>query len=360
MEAVKRQYLKYACKGAIVAFLSLFIAYIFGIKQYYWVLFGAITVLKLNIGASFRRGKERLLGTFSGVIASMLLVNIFVDWPLGVYLLLPLFFFLAIYYFHDYFIAMFFITLAFVLALGIQTQHPLNFGLMRILDTLLGVAIAFFVSLFLWPESVKNMLSLELAEFLEKTKQLSIEFGSAFLQKPIDVRHKREAVIALDNLFLNVQEDFDLLAHEPGRRKYAAEKKEKLMLVLDRLRGIISLLGYLAVSSQCKSSLPKNTAQKLSLITQETNNVLSQLISQLQVPANSSAEQLENKSSSEQNALLIDREITDVTLEIKSLVKAGGCPRELAIMVYSYLQNMQDFIQQLRALNKLNLSIEAY
>lgn len=353
MEAVKKQYLKYACKGAVVALLSLLIAHLLGIKQYYWVLFGAVTVLKLNIGASFRRGKERLLGTFSGVLASMLLADFFMHWQLGVYLFIPVFFFLAIYYFQQYFISMFFITLTFVLVLGVSTQHPISFGITRIADTIIGVIIAFGISLLIWPESAKNMLSAELAKYLTTIKNLSVEFANGFLNQSLNLREKRQALKELDALYLSLQEDFNLLSHEPGRKKIAMKKKDQLMLVLDRLRGIICLLGYLAVTDECERNLSQEVLQKLESITSNIEQALTALIQQFQPETNQNANGSNNYLGIEIKN--IDHEIASITIEIKSCVKSGRCPRDTAVMIYTYLQAMDDFIKQLQVLATIEL-----
>lgn len=152
----KKEYLKYALKGGIAALLALFTAYILDIQQGYWVLFGAIAVTKLHVEASLRRVKERMYGTLLGVAISLLLALCLLHWPLGIAIIIPLCVFGAVYYFPYYAIAVIFITILFVLTFGVISQQPITYGLARIVDTSIGVALALMISFFLWPYKEKN------------------------------------------------------------------------------------------------------------------------------------------------------------------------------------------------------------
>lgn len=149
-EITKKDYLKYAIKGGIIALLVLVVAHILHIRNNYWVLFGAITVTKLKTDASLQRSKQRIYGTLIGVGISLLMALCLLHWPLGITIIIPLCIFGAVYYLPHYAIAMIFITVLFVLTFGVAAHNPVYYGIARIMDTALGVALALTIS-YLWP-----------------------------------------------------------------------------------------------------------------------------------------------------------------------------------------------------------------
>jgi uncharacterized membrane protein YccC len=147
----KKLYVKYAIKGGLVALLSLIVAQLLHIQYAYWILFGAVTVIKLQTDVSLRRGTERIYGTLLGVGISLLLALCLLHWPLGIAIIIPLCIFGAVYYLPYYSLGMMFITILFVLTFGITTHDPIHYGMARIMDTSIGVVLALAVSYMLWP-----------------------------------------------------------------------------------------------------------------------------------------------------------------------------------------------------------------
>lgn len=227
--SIRKEYLQFALKGAFVSMLALSISHVLHLHQYYWVLFGAITVLKFNIGASFQRGKERLWGTFLGVLVSLLLANIFLHWTFGVYFLIPVCIFFAVYYLHDYFVSMFFMTLIFVLTIGVMSARPVDFAVARIGDTLIGVAMAGVVSLLIWPKSAGETLQTEVARFIDA----------------VEARNLQE----IERWFTAIEVTLELLQHEPVKKFWRSRERSLLRDTLDELRSIVCLLVYLGDSS---------------------------------------------------------------------------------------------------------------
>ncbi|MES2203600.1 MAG: FUSC family protein, partial [Pseudomonadota bacterium] len=216
--SINQEYLKYAIKGGLAALLALVSAYFLDIQQSYWVLFGAMTVTKLHVGASFHRGKQRIYGTLLGVIISVLLALYLLHWPLGIALIMPICIFGAVYYFPYYSVCVVFITILFVLTFGVASHHPIHYGVARILDTALGVAIAVIISLYVWPNRMSQVLEREFQTYISQVTQLFTKFTHAFLSETLLLEEKNTDLKMLENTLSKLKEEMTLIEHEPGKK----------------------------------------------------------------------------------------------------------------------------------------------
>ena len=247
--SINQEYLKYAIKGGLAALLALVSAYFLDIQQSYWVLFGAMTVTKLHVGASFHRGKQRIYGTLLGVIISVLLALCLLHWPLGVALLIPICIFGAVYYFPYYSVCVIFITVLFVLTFGVISHHPIHYGIARILDTALGVAIAVIISLYVWPNRMSHVLEREFQAYLSQVEQSFSLFSNAFINQALSVEEKNNVLKTLEDTLLKLKEGLALIEHEPGKKASIYKKTGSSLLRFEHLYSLIHTLGSLATEN---------------------------------------------------------------------------------------------------------------
>ncbi|OOF35891.1 YccS family putative transporter [Rodentibacter heidelbergensis] len=146
------QLFRHAVRLSIVVFLCCTIVDFFQFNLGYWILLTAIFVCQPNYSATKARLRQRIVGTILGVIVGSLLpyLNPTLELKLGLIVLTcTLFFFFRS---NNYSFSTFFITLQVLLSfdvMGFSTEAAL---LPRLLDTLLGAAIAWFAVSYLWPD----------------------------------------------------------------------------------------------------------------------------------------------------------------------------------------------------------------
>lgn len=223
------QLFRHAVRLSIVVFLCCTIVDFFKFNLGYWILLTAIFVCQPNYSATKARLRQRIIGTILGVVVGSLLpyLNPTLELELGLVVLTStLFFFFRS---NNYSFSTFFITLQVLLSfdvMGFSTETAL---LPRLLDTLLGSAIAWFAVSYLWPDwkylqldKVSRLAIQSDAQYLlHITSQL--QFGkSDDLKYRIARRNAHEYNAALSTIISNMnseplkyqthlQEGFDLL-----------------------------------------------------------------------------------------------------------------------------------------------------
>lgn len=335
-----KQYIRYSLRAGLVALTALIVAQWLHIEQNYWVLFGAITVTKVNIGASFRRGKERVLGTFMGVIVSIIFATFLLHWPIGALFLIPFFIFAAIYYIPYYAISIFFVTMIFILYFGIGAQHPFLYAINRFVDTIIGVAIAMAVSMWVWPEHTSCELRQEINLYLEKLQILGKRYTHAFIHDGMDIQCQRMYVKELDIIFTKVQSSLELISHEPGAKRLNSQTRLALSLTLDRLSGLIGSLGYLALQSNESEVLPQGASECFESIYQAIDSLLSTLLL------------AKEESICEAVVLEVEQKIDKHMSDIKQCLSDAHFDKKVIMKISAYLQMTKDYFYELQALSR--------
>lgn len=255
------QLFRHAVRLSIVVFLCCTIVDFFQFNLGYWILLTAIFVCQPNYSATKTRLRQRIIGTILGVVVGSLLpyLNPTLELKLGLVVLTStLFFFFRS---NNYSFSTFFITLQVLISfdvMGFSTEAAL---LPRLLDTLLGSAIAWFGVSYLWPDwkylqldKVSRLAIQSDAQYLlHITSQL--QFGkSDDLKYRIARRNAHEYNAALSTIISNMnsepikyqahlQEGFDLLKINYSLLSYISAlgsvryKMRKLQQTTDFLAG---------------------------------------------------------------------------------------------------------------------------
>ncbi|TDQ57195.1 putative membrane protein (TIGR01666 family) [Mesocricetibacter intestinalis] len=146
------QLFRHAVRLSIVVFLSCATVEFLQLDRGYWILLTAIFVCQPNYSATKLRLKQRIIGTLLGVLAAALLPYMMstLEAKLGfVVLTSTLFFFFRT---NNYSYSTFFITLQVLASFDIIGFDIYAATLPRLIDTLIGSAIAWFGVSYLWPD----------------------------------------------------------------------------------------------------------------------------------------------------------------------------------------------------------------
>lgn len=143
---------RHAVRLSIVVFLAGLLVELFQIEQGYWILLTAILVCQPNYSATKKRLVQRIIGTVLGVVVGMSLryLSPTLEAQLGLIVASGSLFFL--FRTNNYSFSTFFITLQVLVSFDVVGLGANSAMLPRILDTLIGVGIAWLAVTYLWPD----------------------------------------------------------------------------------------------------------------------------------------------------------------------------------------------------------------
>lgn len=144
--------MRYAIRLTLSFLLGFIIENALELDKGAWVMLTSLFVSQITYTDTRRRLFERLLGTITGVILAIFLLQIFTTVAAQVLMMLASVFFFFYWLRIKYSVAVIFITTFVISAFNLITgDGGFNIMIPRLLDTLLGAVIAFMVIRFLWP-----------------------------------------------------------------------------------------------------------------------------------------------------------------------------------------------------------------
>ncbi|MBM7455617.1 putative membrane protein (TIGR01666 family) [Oceanisphaera litoralis] len=137
------------------------------LERGYWILLTILFVCKPSFSATRKRLMQRTLGTFGGIVAAIPLLYVFpsVGAQLVILLLCIFIFFTQVKVYYSW--AVGFVTLFVMLAFNLQGAVTEPVFLPRLLDTLVGCALAFVAVWFIWPDWQRRHLPRLMADAME-------------------------------------------------------------------------------------------------------------------------------------------------------------------------------------------------
>lgn len=142
---------KHSLRLAIIVILGFLIGNIFSMQNPYWILLTTIVIMRPSYGLTKNRTIQRVVGTLIGATIATLIIfttqNTFIYGVIAI-ISLPIAFSIIQ---SNYRNAAIFITLNVVFVYAILEPNILSVIKFRVIDTLIGAALAFGANYFLWP-----------------------------------------------------------------------------------------------------------------------------------------------------------------------------------------------------------------
>ncbi len=243
------QLFRHAVRLSIVVCLCSSLVEIFQIKEGYWILLTAVLVCQPNYSATKKRLVQRVIGTVLGVIVGMSFryFSPTLEAQLGIIVASSsLFFFFRT---NNYSFSTFFITIQVLVSFDVVGFGADSAMLPRILDTLLGVGIAWFGVSYLWPDwryinlhnSLKETLKASSTYLRHIVAQLQFGYRDQFSYR-IARRSAQNAVASLSTAVSN-------MTGEPKKYRKELDFAPKLLGLSYTLMSYISALGAHRIDS---------------------------------------------------------------------------------------------------------------
>ena len=183
----------------------------------YWIPMTAVIVLKPNFGGTLERSLQRITGSVLGALLAVLFVlDLQAPWLL--WSILPVLAFCT-FAWRNYNYTLFSLAQTPLILLMLDIAHPITVidSLSRVLNTILGSAVALLAGYFLFPTSERRSLPIRIAQALEAEASLIRALRDAMLgieERPIS-EFRRAAAVAVSNAAAAGQR---LLTEPPARR----------------------------------------------------------------------------------------------------------------------------------------------
>jgi uncharacterized membrane protein (TIGR01666 family) len=237
---------RHALRVALAMLLGYIIAVFFKIDRGYWILLTIVVILKPAYALTKTRNRDRLIGTFAGIVIGMLILYFIHNNT--VLLIIMICFMAASYMFMrtNYFLNVLLMTPE--LIIFFHFLYPGNVGELmqdRIIDTAIGSVIAFFASLFLVPAWERHSIRAYMTEMLQANERYYQAITSQFIPgAEVDTKAikmaRRNVLIVLANL----SDAFTRMISEPKRHRQGIKNVHQFVSVNHTLISHLATLSY--------------------------------------------------------------------------------------------------------------------
>ena len=211
----------------------------------YWILLTVIVILKPAYSLTKRRNFERLMGTLAGAFAGLLIIWFVKDRT--VLFVLMILFMMGTYVFirTNYLVAVSLMT-PYVLLL-FHLLYPSDFRVVlsdRVVDTLIGSALAFLANIFIIPSWEHERITDDMIRIIEANAAYFRDVSAAFLGRPVPARQyklsRKNAFVALANL----SDAFGRILSEPRSKQRSIGTLNEFVVSNHMLTSHIATLSY--------------------------------------------------------------------------------------------------------------------
>lgn len=167
---------RHSLRLAIVVLIGFLVGSYFSVQNSYWILLTIIVIMRPNYGLTKERTRKRIIGTLVG--GAIAIAIVFITQNSTVYAILGMFSLTMAFSLiqRNYTTAATFITLSIIFIYALLQPQVLNVIQYRILDTLVGAALAAFGNFILWPkwelQNINNVISTSLSASLEYLEEI--------------------------------------------------------------------------------------------------------------------------------------------------------------------------------------------
>ena len=240
---------RHAIRITIALLLGYSISLFYPLGHGYWILLTILTILKPAYSLTKQRNISRLLGTLTGgVIGFVILYFIHSEHVTALFIIMTLAMIIAYTFLRThYFTGVAGITVYVLLSLAFLSPTSLHAALQdRVIDTLIGSAIAALISAFVLPKWEHEQINEYMQEAIEANKAYFNIVAGNFLTGSLAVTEfklaRKEAFVSLANL----GDNFQRMISEPKTKQPKLELYHQFVVTNHTLTSYIASLSYYA------------------------------------------------------------------------------------------------------------------
>lgn len=247
-------YFRHSLRLTIAILTGFVIGGLFPLQNIYWILLTIVVIMRPGYGLTKERSWHRIFGTIlGGLIAFAILSFIHNPVLIGSFAIIAMilgFTFTAI----NYKIGATFVTIYVVFVYGLLTPNIENVIQFRIIDTLVGAALSFLASYFLWPSWEFLNAPVHLKKSIEANRNYLSEISRFYNEKGTVTTSYR---LARKNAFIeigNLMSSFQRMSQEPKSKQKQLPQLYKLVVLNHTLLSSSASLGTYIQSHKTTSA----------------------------------------------------------------------------------------------------------
>lgn len=236
--------MRYAVRLSLCFLIGFAIAKLTGLRKGEWIILTTLFVLQSSYSETRRRLFQRILGTFTGVVGGVLLVQLLPTTMGELLFMLASAYFFFFWLKRNYSISVVFITTFVLCAFNLVSQQGVVLMVPRLIDTLIGSALAYLSVRLLWPDWQYKRLPALLDTALHKNaaylRAVLAEYRRASTDDDLPYRVARRAAHRADNALALAWQDMQI---EPKNRRRLLDQTFELTYLNHALLSYISAFG---------------------------------------------------------------------------------------------------------------------
>tara|TARA_R110000868_G_scaffold380784_1_gene646887 strand:+ start:61561 stop:62616 length:1056 start_codon:yes stop_codon:yes gene_type:complete len=267
-----------AIRVAIAATLAVVVLNEFNVGHGFWVLLTVVVVMQSTLGASVHRARLRLAGTVLGVFFGALFCALLPDHDGVFYIFAIVMLFAGVYSFPiSYAWFMFFLTALVIAIFSYHAPNPWGFATLRLIDTLIGLAIALLVSFVVWPLPAARLHHQALFESLQACELyfstiVGLYFSEQYDREVLELHQEQ-----LESQLQKNQQYYDELRYEPSALFDQRYISGSILRSEEKLQGMLLSMRVTAYRSAV-SSLDVATQEKFKQLAGEISRIFKALV----------------------------------------------------------------------------------
>jgi uncharacterized membrane protein YccC len=244
--SLKSNIFRHSLRVSISILIGYLISLAFPLGHSYWILLTILVILKPAYSLTKKRNADRLIGTFLGIIAGVLILYAVKNETLLLAIMITFMTFCYIFIRQNYFIGVLFMT-PYVL-LFLHLLYPTDFRTVftdRMLDTLIGSVIAFITSSLLIPSWERETIHSFMINMLKDASSYFSSIAEGYQQKQVIMLDqyavtRKASLVSLANL----SDAFTRMLSEPKSQQKDKELIHQFVALSHRLISHIATLAY--------------------------------------------------------------------------------------------------------------------
>ncbi|RZJ25730.1 MAG: FUSC family protein, partial [Flavobacterium sp.] len=213
------------------------------LQNVYWILLTIVVIMRPGFGLTKARSYQRIIGTIAGGLLAFAIISVVHNtYAIGTFAIIAM---ILGYSFTstNYKIGATFVTMYVVFAFALRTPHIQDLVQYRILDTLVGAALAFAANYFLWPTWEFLSVPVHTEKAIRANRDYLKEISILYNKKgeiPVSYRlARKEAFIEIGNLMAS----FQRMEQEPKSKQKQLPQVYKLAVMNHTLLSSLASLG---------------------------------------------------------------------------------------------------------------------
>ena len=234
---------RHALKAAAAITFAIVAARFLELRHAVWLPVSVIVVMRPSVGGTLRLGWKRFWGTAIGAAIGVGILFLQPSSTVLIGLIVLSFFIMILVRVFSYIIFSCSLSVAVILLLGVIFTDGWQFGVERILDTGLGIAIGVAASFGVWPNMARKNLRAKMANLVQLQsahfKKLSESYLLGGVSEPELVQSRIEASGMLDTC----AEFFREAAAEPGMQGWQRNELTRLIRSFTRMHSLLMTMS---------------------------------------------------------------------------------------------------------------------